>query len=93
METTQTQPIKDDVNLSELSEIIKITNSVPLAIALFMAILFYKKYDGIEHCNCNDYTRKIEDKTLYLEMKLKDIQEQVDEVSKTHLKCDRIDDK
>jgi hypothetical protein len=78
--TLTSEPIKDDIDLKELSELMKITNSVPLAVALFIAIIFYKKYDGFKHCNCNDYTRKIEDKTIYLEIKVKDLQSQIDDL-------------
>jgi hypothetical protein len=93
METSQVQPVKDDVDFKELSELIKITNSVPLAIALFMAFLFYRKIDKLDHCDCNVYTRKIEDKAIFLEMKTKDLQSQIDDMSKTYLKCDRNDEK
>jgi hypothetical protein len=75
--TLTSEPIKDDIDLKELSELMKITNSVPLAVALFIAIIFYKKY---KHCNCNDYNRKIEDKTIYLEIKVKDLQNQIDDL-------------
>lgn len=78
--TLTSEPIKDDIDLNELSQLIKITNSIPLAIALFISILFYKKYDGFKHCNCNEYTRKNEDKCLFLELRVKDLQNQIDQI-------------
>lgn len=80
--TPSIKAISDDefADLKQLTDILKITNSMPLAVALFIAILFYKKYDGFKHCNCNDYTRKIEDKILYLELRNKDVQLQLDDI-------------
>jgi hypothetical protein len=81
METSQVQPIKDDVDFKELSELIKVTNSVPLAIAIFMMIFFYRNLHKFADCSCKETNRKLEDKAIYLELKTKDLQHQIDDLS------------
>lgn len=93
MNETIEQPVKDDVDLNELSQIIKITNSLPMAVAIFMAILFYRKIDHFKDCDCMVEHRKNQDKLLYLELRQKDLQLQCDDLSKTLKNSDKFNDK
>lgn len=93
MNETIEQPQKNDIDLNELSQIIKITNSMPLAIALFIAIIFYRKIDHLKDCDCMEYHRKNQDKLLYLELRQKDLQLQCDDLSKTLKNSDKLNDK
>lgn len=85
---TTTEVPKQDLNLGELTELVKITNSVPLAIAIFIAILFYRKSQT--PCECCKSIPTIKDKLLYLELRVKDLK---DTESKLDEFLDKIEDK
>lgn len=85
---TTTEVPKQDLNLNELGELIKYTNSVPLAISLFIAILFYRKTQT--PCECCKSLPTIKDKLIYLELRVKDLK---DTESKLDEFLDKIEDK
>lgn len=86
--TTTTQVPQQDLNLNELGELIKITNSVPLAVAIFIAFFFYRKVD--KPCECCKSLSTINDKLIYLELRVKDLK---DTETKLDQFLDRIEDK